>query len=69
MVLRKSECLKGVLGKTRPKDTQKKARPKDTKESEAQSGKGMQGPKTPLPDLVNIHAPKDEDECILFTVV
>lgn len=24
--------------------------------------KGKQGPKTPLPDLVTIHAPKDEDE-------
>ncbi|XP_020084205.1 40S ribosomal protein S3-2-like isoform X1 [Ananas comosus] len=24
--------------------------------------KGKQGPKTPLPDLVTIHAPKDEEE-------
>lgn len=24
--------------------------------------KGKQGPTTPLPDLVTIHAPKDEDE-------
>lgn len=24
--------------------------------------KGKQGPMTPLPDLVTIHAPKDEDE-------
>ncbi|KAM3384362.1 hypothetical protein ACQJBY_008801 [Aegilops geniculata] len=26
--------------------------------------KGKQGPATPLPDLVTIHPPKDEDECL-----
>lgn len=26
--------------------------------------KGKQGPKTPLPDLVTIHAPKEEEEYI-----
>ena len=31
--------------------------------------KGKQGPMTPLPDLVTIHQPKDEDEYIRAPVV
>lgn len=31
--------------------------------------KGKQGPKTPLPDLVTIHAPKDEDQYAGPTIV
>lgn len=31
--------------------------------------KGKQGPMTPLPDLVTIHAPKDEDEFMRPPVV
>lgn len=27
--------------------------------------KGKHGPKTPLPDLVTIHAPKDDEELIM----
>ncbi|GKV24773.1 hypothetical protein SLEP1_g34342 [Rubroshorea leprosula] len=31
--------------------------------------KGKQGPTTPLPDLVTIHAPKDEEDYIRPTVI
>lgn len=31
--------------------------------------KGKQGPTTPLPDVVTIHTPKDEDEYIRSSVI